>query len=160
MEQYSLRAARLHGKQVEAEGQRRRGLCLEQQQGLEGAGEQREQLRHLRREHRWEFWQELDAIIDEHKRLRNMHAPAHLEAELVRLERTREKLLSLERCLMELEEQLGPEALEGRQLVEQEQEGARQQLEVELGRRELDLQRRDRLAEELQQLQLPWEAPE
>ncbi|XP_051627984.1 synaptonemal complex central element protein 1 isoform X2 [Manacus candei] len=162
LEQHSLRAARLHRKEVEAEGQRRRGLCLERQQGLEGAEEQREQLRHLRRECRREFWQQLDAIIDEHKRLRDMHAPAHLEAELVQLESTKEKLLSLERRLMEIEEQVGPEAPVVTRLVEQEQEEARQQLEVQLGLRDQELQRRDRLAEELKQLQLqlPGEAPE
>ncbi|XP_027598357.1 synaptonemal complex central element protein 1 [Pipra filicauda] len=160
--QDSLRTARLRRKEVEAEGQRRRGLCLERQQGLEGAEEQQEQLRHLRRECRREFWQQLETIIDEHKRLRDMHAPAHLEAELVQLESTKEKLLSLERCLMEIEEQVGPEAPAVTRLVEQEQEEVRQQLEVQLGLRDQELQRRDRLAEELKQLQLqlPGEAPE
>ncbi|KAM6184384.1 synaptonemal complex central element protein 1-like [Sarcoramphus papa] len=157
--QEALRVARLRREEVEAEGQRRRGLCLDRQQDLEGAGEQRGRLRHLRRGHRREFWQQLDDIMEEHKHLREAHAPAQLEAELVRLEEAREKLLSQERHLLEAEEQLGPEAHVATRLVEQEEEGARQRLGAELGRRQVCLRRRDRLAEELERLQRPLEAP-
>ncbi|XP_039567155.1 synaptonemal complex central element protein 1-like isoform X1 [Passer montanus] len=156
--QESLQRAQLQGKEVDAKGQRRCGLCLEQQQDLEGTKQQWEQLQNLRRGHRWQHCQQLDAIMEELKHLRVTHAPAHLEAELVQLEKMEEKWLSWERRVMDTEEQLGPEAPVLRRLVRQEQEGAEQQLEVELGRQQLSLQRRDRLAEELQQLQRPQEA--
>ncbi|KAM9584681.1 synaptonemal complex central element protein 1-like [Morphnus guianensis] len=157
--QEALRVARLRREEVEAEGQRHQGLCLSRQQDLEGAGEQREHLRHLRRGQRQEFWQQLDDIMEEHKHLCEAHAPAQLEAELVQLEEAREKLLSQERHLLEAEEQLGPEAHVAMRLVEQEEEGARQRLGAELGQRQVHLRHRDRLAEELEQLQRPLEAP-
>ncbi|XP_053824121.1 involucrin-like isoform X1 [Vidua chalybeata] len=156
--QDSLQRAQLQGKEVEAKGQRRCGLCLEQQQDLEGTKQQWEQLKHLRRGHRWQHCQQLEDIMEELKNLRVTHAPAHLEAELVQLEKMEEKWLSWERRVMDTEEQLGPEAPVLGRLVQQDQEGAERQLEVELGRQQLSLRRRDRLAEELQQLQRPLEA--
>ncbi|XP_041330433.1 bromodomain-containing protein DDB_G0280777-like isoform X2 [Pyrgilauda ruficollis] len=156
--QESLQRAQLQGKEVDAKGQRRCGLCLEKQQDLEGTKQQWEELQNLRRGHRWQHCQQLEAIMEELKQLRVTHAPAHLEAELVQLEKMEEKWLSWERRVMDAEEQLGPEAPVLRRLVQQEQEGAGQQLEVELGRQQLSLQRCDRLAEELQQLQRPQEA--
>ncbi|XP_071275401.1 uncharacterized protein [Agelaius tricolor] len=134
------------------------GLCLEQQQDLEGTKQQWEQLKNLRREQRWQHCQQLEAIMEELKHLRVTHAPAHLKAELVKLEKMKEKWLSLERRVMDTEEQLGPEGAVLWRLVQQEQEWAERQLEVELGRQQLSLQRRDRLAEELQQLQHSQEA--
>ncbi|XP_048149140.1 uncharacterized protein LOC125320772 isoform X2 [Corvus hawaiiensis] len=159
LEQQSLWRAQLQGKDVEAKGQRHRRLCLEQQQDLEGTEQQWEQLRHLRRGHRWEYCQQLEAITEELKHMWDMHTPAHLEAELMHLEKMREKWLSWERCLTEAEEHLGAEVPVVMGLVRQEQEGAEQRLEVELSRRQLSLQSRDRLAEELQELQRPLEAP-
>ncbi|XP_041262254.1 bromodomain-containing protein DDB_G0280777-like isoform X2 [Onychostruthus taczanowskii] len=156
--QESLQRAQLQGKEVDAKSQRRCGLCLEKQQDLEGTKQQWEQLQNLRRGHRWQHCQQLEAIMEELKQLRVTYAPAHLEAELVQLEKMEEKWLSWERRVMDAEEQLGPEAPVLRRLVQQEQEGAGQQLEVELGRQQLSLQRRDRLAEELQMLQRPQEA--
>ncbi|NXK70631.1 SYCE1 protein, partial [Sylvietta virens] len=156
--QESLQRARLHRKEVEAKGQRRCGLCLEQHQDLEGTEQQLEQLQHLRREQRWQYCQQLEAIMEEHKHLRYTHAPAHLKAELAQLQKLEEKWLSWERRVMETEEQLGPEAPAISQLLEQDLERAEQRLEAELGRQQLSLQRRDRLAEELQQLQRPLEA--
>ncbi|XP_074427847.1 synaptonemal complex central element protein 1-like isoform X2 [Larus michahellis] len=153
--QEALRVARLRREEVEAEGQRRRGLCLGRQRDLAGAGEERGRLRHLRRGHRQEFWQQLEAIMEEHQRLRDAHAPAQLEAELVRLEEEREKLLRQERHLLEAEEQLGPEAHVARRLVEQAEAGARRRLEAELGRQQVGLRRRERLWEELERLQRP-----
>ncbi|XP_077028491.1 uncharacterized protein LOC143692294 isoform X4 [Agelaius phoeniceus] len=134
------------------------GLCLEQQQDLEGTKQQWEQLKNLRREQRWQHCQQLEAIMEELKHLRVTHAPAHLKAELVKLEKMKEKWLSLERRVMDTEEQLGPEGAVLWRLVQQEQEWVERQLEVELGRQQLSLQRRDRLAEELQQLQHSQEA--
>ncbi|XP_077028490.1 uncharacterized protein LOC143692294 isoform X3 [Agelaius phoeniceus] len=156
--QESLRRAQLQGKEVEAKGQRHCGLCLEQQQDLEGTKQQWEQLKNLRREQRWQHCQQLEAIMEELKHLRVTHAPAHLKAELVKLEKMKEKWLSLERRVMDTEEQLGPEGAVLWRLVQQEQEWVERQLEVELGRQQLSLQRRDRLAEELQQLQHSQEA--
>ncbi|XP_050840512.1 synaptonemal complex central element protein 1-like isoform X1 [Serinus canaria] len=156
--QESLQRAQWQGKEVEAKGQRRCGLCLEQQQHLEGTKQQWEQLKNLRREHRRQHCQQLEAVMKELKHLRVTHAPAHVKAELVQLEKMEEKWLSWERRVMDTEEQLGPEAFVLRRLVQQEQEGVEQQLEVELGRQQRSLQRRDRLAEELQQLQRPREA--
>ncbi|XP_054664534.1 synaptonemal complex central element protein 1 [Grus americana] len=157
--QEALRVARLHREEVEAEGQRHRGLCLGRQQDLEGAGQQRGHLRHLRRAHRQEFWRQLDDIMEEHKHLREAHAPAQLAAELVRLEEAQEQLLSQERHLLEAEEQLGPEAHVAARLVEEEEEGVKRRLEAELGRRQACQNRRDRLEEELERLQRPLEAP-
>ncbi|XP_030825790.1 synaptonemal complex central element protein 1-like [Camarhynchus parvulus] len=156
--QESLQRAQLQGKEVEAKGQRCSGLCLEQHQDLEGTKQRLEQLKNLRREQRWQHCQQLEAITEELKHLRVTHAPAHLKAELVKLEKMKEKWLSLERCLKDTEEQLGPEGAMLWRLVQQEQEGAERLLEVELGRQQLSLQRRDRLAEELQQLQRSQEA--
>ncbi|NXV09132.1 SYCE1 protein, partial [Cettia cetti] len=156
--QESLQRAQLHRKEVEAKGQRCCGLCQEQHQDLEGTEQQLEQVQHLRRGHRWQYCQQLEAIMEEHKHLRYTHAPAHLEAELMHLEKMEEKWLSWERRVMDTEEQLGPEAPATSRLVQQDQEGAERQLEVELGRQQLILQHRDRLAEELQQLQRPLEA--
>ncbi|XP_064296639.1 synaptonemal complex central element protein 1 [Phalacrocorax carbo] len=157
--QEALRVGRLRREEVEAEGQRRRGLCLSRQRDLAGAGEAQGRLRHLRRGHRQDFWRQLDDIMEEHKRLREAHAPAQLEAELVRLEEAREKLLRQERRLLEAEGHLGHEAYLAARLVAQEEEGARQRMGAELGRRQISLRRRDRLAEELEQLQRPLEAP-
>ncbi|XP_063038182.1 synaptonemal complex central element protein 1-like isoform X1 [Melospiza melodia melodia] len=154
----SLQRAQLQGKEVDAKGQRRCGLCLEQQQDLEGTKQQWEQLKNLCREQRWQYCQQLEAIREELKHLRVTHAPAHLKAELAKLEKMKEKWLSLERHLMDTEEQLGPEGAVLWRLVQQEQEWAERQLEVEMGRQQLSLQRRDRLAEELQQLQHSQEA--
>ncbi|XP_074387284.1 synaptonemal complex central element protein 1 [Zonotrichia albicollis] len=151
--QGSLQRAQLQGKEVEAKGQRLCGLCLEQQQDLEATNQQWEQLRNLHREQRWQYCQQLEAISEELKHLHVTHAPAHLKAELAKLEKMKEKWLSLERRLMDTEEQLGPEGAALWRLVQQEQEWAGRQLEVELGRQQLSRQRRDRLAEELQQLQ-------
>ncbi|XP_074713894.1 synaptonemal complex central element protein 1-like [Strix uralensis] len=156
-QQEALRVARLRREQVEAEGQRRRSLCLSRQHDLEGAGQQRGHLRQLRRDHRQDFWQQLDAIMEEHKHLRDAHAPAQLEAELVRLEETREKLLSQERHLLAAEQHLGAEAHVMLRLVEQEEAGARQRLGAELGRRQQCQGRRDRALEELERLQRPLE---
>ncbi|KAM4879991.1 synaptonemal complex central element protein 1 [Sylvia borin] len=153
LEQQSLQRARLHKKEMEAKGQRCSGLCLEQQQDLEGTEQELQQLRHLRREQRWQYCQQLEAIMEEHKHLHKTHAPAHLKAELVQLQKKKEKWLSLERRVLEAEEHLGPEAAAASRLVQEEQERAERQLEVELGRQQLSRQRRDRLAEELQQLQ-------
>ncbi|XP_074023535.1 CXXC-type zinc finger protein 1-like, partial [Numenius arquata] len=87
-------------------------------------------------------------------------APAQLEAELLRLEEAREKLLSQERLLLEAEKQLGPEAHVARRLVEQEEAGARRRLEAELGRGARGgLRRRERLSEELERLQCPPGTP-
>ncbi|XP_066840912.1 synaptonemal complex central element protein 1 isoform X2 [Anser cygnoides] len=102
----ALRVARLRWEEVEAEGQRRRQLCEGRQQDLEGAGAQRGRLRHLRRGHRQDFWRQLDALMEEHKRLQEAHSPAALQAELVRLEAARDELLRQEA----VEAQLGPEA--------------------------------------------------
>nr|XP_032601560.2 golgin subfamily A member 6-like protein 7 isoform X4 [Taeniopygia guttata] len=156
--QESLQRAQLQGKEVEAKGQRRCGLCLEQQQDMEGTKQHWKQLKDLRRGHRWQHCQQLESIMEELKHLRVTHAPAHLEAELVQLEKMEEKWLNWERRVMDTEEQLGPQAPVLRRLVQQDQEGALRQLEVELGRQRLSRRRRDRLAEELQQLQRPLEA--
>ncbi|XP_032601557.3 uncharacterized protein [Taeniopygia guttata] len=156
--QESLQRAQLQGKEVEAKGQRRCGLCLEQQQDMEGTKQHWKQLKDLRRGHRWQHCQQLESIMEELKHLRVTHAPAHLEAELVQLEKMEEKWLNWERRVMDTEEQLGPQAPVLRRLVQQDQEGALRQLEVELGRQRLSRRRRDRLAEELQQLQRPREA--
>ncbi|GAB0202345.1 golgin subfamily A member 6-like protein 2 [Grus japonensis] len=129
LQQEALRVARLRREEVEAEGQRQ------------------------------EFWRQLDDIMEEHKHLREAHAPAQLAAELVRLEEAREQLLSQERHLLEAEEQLGPEAHVAARLVEEEEEGAKRRLEAELGRRQACQNRRDRLEEELERLQRPLEAP-
>ncbi|XP_068034429.1 uncharacterized protein [Anomalospiza imberbis] len=123
LEQPSLQRAQLQGKEVEAKGQRRCGLCLEQQQDLEGTKQQWKQLKHLRRGHRWQHCQQLEAIMEELKHLHVTHAPAHLEAELVQLEKMEEKWLSWERRVMDTEEQLGPEAPVLSRLVQQDQEG-------------------------------------
>ncbi|NXP96067.1 SYCE1 protein, partial [Passerina amoena] len=156
--QESLKRAQLQGKEVEAKGQRLCELCLEQQQDQEGTKQQWEQLKNLYREQRWQQCQELEAIMEELKHLRVSHTPAHLQAELVKLEQMKEKWLSLERRVRDTEEQLGPEGAVLWRLMQQEQEWAERKLEAELGRRQLSLQRRDRLAEELQQLQHSQEA--
>ncbi|XP_049649312.1 golgin subfamily A member 6-like protein 2 isoform X2 [Accipiter gentilis] len=155
--------------QGQSEGLRRHLEQLEERQAaLEGLWQQKQEalrVARLRREEveaegqRQEFWQQLDDITEEHKHLREAHTPAQLEAELVQLEEAREKLLSQERHLLEAEEQLGPEAYVAMRLVEQEEEGARQRLGAELGRRQVHLRHRDRLAEELERLQRPLEAP-
>ncbi|RMB88275.1 hypothetical protein DUI87_35346 [Hirundo rustica rustica] len=156
--QESLQRARLHREEVQAKGQRCCGLCLEQHQDLEGTEQHLEQLKHLRRGHRWQYCQQLEAIMEEHKHLRYTHAPAHLEAELVHLEKIEETWLSCEHGVMDTEEQLGPVVPVLSRLVQQDQERAKQQLEVELGQQQLSLRHRDRLAEELQQLERPLEA--
>ncbi|XP_055645916.1 uncharacterized protein LOC114011450 isoform X1 [Falco peregrinus] len=91
--QEELRGARLRREEVEAKGQRCRGLCLGCQQDLERMEQELERLRRLRRGYRQDFGQQLDAIMEEHKHLQEAHAPAQLEAELVQLEEAREKLL-------------------------------------------------------------------
>ncbi|XP_053908178.1 CXXC-type zinc finger protein 1 isoform X2 [Cuculus canorus] len=141
--QEALRVARLRREEVEAEGQRRRGLCLGRQRDLEGAGEQRERLLHLRRRHRQEFWQQLEAIMEEHKRLREFHTPSQLEAELVRLEEAREKLLSQERRFLEAEKDVGAEAHVAARLVQQAEEAARRRLGAELARQQGHQRQRD-----------------
>ncbi|XP_027638927.1 synaptonemal complex central element protein 1-like isoform X3 [Falco peregrinus] len=156
--QEELRGARLRREEVEAKGQRCRGLCLGCQQDLERMEQELERLRRLRRGYRQDFGQQLDAIMEEHKHLQEAHAPAQLEAELVQLEEAREKLLRQERHLLEIEKQLGPEAHVAMQLVQQEQARAQQRLEAELERRQRGRGRRDRLAEELERLQRPLEA--
>ncbi|XP_055553374.1 synaptonemal complex central element protein 1-like isoform X2 [Falco cherrug] len=156
--QEELRGARLRREEVEAKGQRCRGLCLGRQQDLERMEQELERLRRLRRGYRRDFGQQLDAIMEEHKHLQEAHAPAQLEAELVQLEEAREKLLRQERHLLEIEKQLGPEAHVAMQLVQQEQARAQQRLEAELERRQRGRGRRDRLAEELERLQRPLEA--
>ncbi|KAM9510666.1 synaptonemal complex central element protein 1-like isoform 2-T2 [Guaruba guarouba] len=156
--QEALRVARLRREEVEAEGQRRRGRCLSRQREAVGAGEQRSRLRLQRRAHREQFWRQLEDIAEQHKRLREDHAPAHLEAELERLQEALGKLLSQERHLLEAEQHLGPEAFVATRLVEQEAEWAGQRLGAELARRQGCERRRDRLAEELERLQRPLEA--
>ncbi|XP_061217209.1 synaptonemal complex central element protein 1-like isoform X1 [Neopsephotus bourkii] len=156
--QEALRVARLRRAEVEAEGQRHRGRCLSRQQEVAGAGEQRSRLRLQRRGHREQFWRQLEDIMEQHKRLREEHVPAHLEAELERLEEAMGKLLSQERRLLEAEQQLGPEAFVAIRLVEEEAEWAGQRLAAELARRQSCQCRRDRLAGELEQLQRPLEA--
>ncbi|XP_037267430.1 synaptonemal complex central element protein 1-like isoform X2 [Falco rusticolus] len=156
--QEELRGAQLRREEVEAKGQRCRGLCLGCQQDLERMEQELERLRRLRRGYRQDFGQQLDAIMEEHKHLQEAHAPAQLEAELVQLEEAREKLLRQERHLLEIEKQLGPEAHVAMQLVQQEQARAQQRLEAELERRQRGRGRRDRLAEELERLQRPLEA--
>ncbi|XP_061217210.1 synaptonemal complex central element protein 1-like isoform X2 [Neopsephotus bourkii] len=126
--QEALRVARLRRAEVEAEGQRE------------------------------QFWRQLEDIMEQHKRLREEHVPAHLEAELERLEEAMGKLLSQERRLLEAEQQLGPEAFVAIRLVEEEAEWAGQRLAAELARRQSCQCRRDRLAGELEQLQRPLEA--
>ncbi|XP_061300101.1 synaptonemal complex central element protein 1-like [Pezoporus flaviventris] len=126
--QGALRVARLRREEVEAKGQRE------------------------------QFWRQLEDLMEQHKRLQEEHAPAHLEAELERLEEAMGKLLSQERRLLEAEQQLGPEAFVAIQLVEQEAEWAEQRLGAELARRQSCQHRRDRLAQELEQLQCPMEA--
>ncbi|XP_068026609.1 synaptonemal complex central element protein 1-like [Melanerpes formicivorus] len=157
--QEALRAARLQREEVEAEGQRSLGLCLGRHQGLEGAGQQRSHLGALRRGYRKGFWEQLEAIMEEHKGLQEAHTPAQLELEVVKLEQELGKLLGQERLLMELEEQLGPAGATALRLVEQAREEAQQHLGAELRRREEAQARRDWLWAELQQLQRPLEAP-
>ncbi|RMC22790.1 hypothetical protein DUI87_00210 [Hirundo rustica rustica] len=112
--QESLQRARLHREEVQAKGQR------------------------------WQYCQQLEAIMEEHKHLRYTHAPAHLEAELVHLEKIEETWLSCEHGVMDTEEQLGPVVPVLSRLVQQDQERAKQQLEVELGQQQLSLRHRDR----------------
>ncbi|KAM4643665.1 synaptonemal complex central element protein 1 [Amazona ochrocephala] len=154
----ALRVARLRREEVEAKGQRCQGRCLRRQREVSGAGEQRSRLRLQRRAHREQFWRQLEDIMEQHKRLREEHAPAYLEAELERLQEALGKLLSHERHLLEAEQQLGPEAFVATRLVEQEAEWAGQRLGAELARRQGCERRRDRLAEELERLQRPLEA--
>ncbi|XP_056366284.1 trichohyalin-like [Oenanthe melanoleuca] len=152
-----LQRAQLRRKEVEAKGQRCSGLCLEQHQDLQGTEQKWEQLLHLCREQRWQYCQELDAIMKELKHLHVTHTPAYLEAELVKLEEMEKKLLRWERRLLEVEEQLGPETFMAMRLLREEQQRLEQQLEEELRRQQLSQERRDRLAEELKQLQLSLE---
>ncbi|KAL9820614.1 synaptonemal complex central element protein 1 isoform 2-T2 [Geothlypis trichas] len=142
--QESLQRAQLQGNEVDAKGQRSCGLWLEQLQDLEGTKQQWEQLKNLRREQRWQHCQQLEAIMEEHKHLQVTHAPAHLKAELVKLEKMKERWLSLERRVRHTEEQLGPQGAVLWRLVQQEQEWAERKLEVELARQQQSLQRRDR----------------
>ncbi|XP_071657306.1 synaptonemal complex central element protein 1-like [Patagioenas fasciata] len=156
--QESLRVSRLRWEELEAKGQRRWGSILNRQQELAGEGQRRDRIRNQRRGHRFEFWRQLEDIMEQHKELQGAHAPAQLEAELVKLEEKREKLLSQERHLLELEKQLGPEAFVATRLVEQEMEAARQRLGAELGQKLTNQHRRDRLLQDMERLQRPLEA--
>ncbi|XP_032939406.1 trichohyalin-like [Catharus ustulatus] len=153
-----LQRAQLHSEEVKAQGQRKSGICLEQQQGLEGTEQKWEQFLFECREQRWQYCQKLDAITEEFKHLRVTHTPDHLKAELVKLEKMEEKFLNWERCLKKTVELICPEALVAMQLVREEQERAERRLEAELRRQQQSRERRDRLAEELRQLQLSMEA--
>ncbi|KAF4797295.1 MON1 B, secretory trafficking associated [Turdus rufiventris] len=78
---------------VPPDPRRKSGICLKQQQGLEGTEQKWEQLLIECREQRWQYCQKLDAITEEFKHLRVTHTPAHLKAELIKLEKMEEKFL-------------------------------------------------------------------
>ncbi|KAM7028186.1 uncharacterized protein M8220_014790 isoform 2-T2 [Acridotheres tristis] len=142
--QESLQRVQLRRKEMEAKGQRRLGLFLNEQQELEGTEQEWEQLQHLRRQQRWQYCQELDTITDKLNHLHVTHTPDHLKAELMKLEKMEEELLSWERRVMETEKLLGPEAPAVMRLVQEEQEWVERKLEVELGRQQRSLECHDR----------------